>query len=144
MRRIMPHRIDITRLAALFQLSSHFYRHSLSLTRRGNSTETMEKRYVCPRCGQEIAAHDRNEHDDWHFAEELDRAESTPAATLDQLPPLYSAPSPTKKKQSWIQPGDSHHQSTTTSAHATKKHRHVPYVNAVDKAANLRAQTEVC
>ena len=103
----------------------------------------MEKKYICPRCKQEIASHDKDEHNDWHFAEELDRAEGAPSATLAQLPALDSAPSPTKQKQSWIQPADSHHQSTTTSAHATKKHRHVPYVNAVDKAANLRALTEV-
>ena len=103
----------------------------------------MEKRYICPRCNQEIASHDKDEHNDWHFAEELDSAEGAPSATLAQLPALYSGPSPTKQKQSWIQPVDSHHQPTTTSAHATKKHRHVPYVNAVDKAANLRAQTEV-
>jgi len=102
----------------------------------------MEKKYICPRCNQEIASHDKDEHNDWHFAEELNRAEGAPSATLDKLPGLYSAPSPTKQKQSWIQPAGSH-QSTTTSAHATKKHRHVPYVNAVDKAANLRALTEV-
>jgi hypothetical protein len=30
-----------------------------------------------------------------------------------------------------------------TSSHATQKHHHVPHVNAVDKAATLRAQSEV-
>jgi hypothetical protein len=102
----------------------------------------MDKRYICPRCNQEIASHDKSEHDDWHFAEELDRAEGAPSSAPVQ-PPTMSSPSPTKQKPSWIQPVDSHDQSTTASAHATKQHRHVPYVNAVDKAANFRAQTEV-
>jgi hypothetical protein len=147
MRRIMPQPIDITALVASFGLSTHHY-YPLSSSRDTTLTAGMEKQYICPRCNQEIISSNKSEHDDWHFAEDLDRAEGAPSSPSIHPPTMsdrkHSSPSPTKQKPSWIQPVDSHHQSATNSAHATKRNHHVPHVNAVDKAANLRAQTEVC
>lgn len=52
-----------------------------------------------------------------------------------------SSTSPTKAK---LQQMDGDRNATTTNVHATKTHGHVAHVNAVDKAAALRAQSEVC
>jgi hypothetical protein len=149
MRRIIPHRIDITGPVAVFVNCQSIISITHCTSQEHNPTVAMEKRYICPRCNQEISSHDRSEHDDWHFAEDLERAEGAPSALpIRSAPPMsdrkHSSTSPTKSKPSWLQPVDSHHQSTMNSTPATNKHRHVPHVNAVDKAATLRAQSEVC
>jgi hypothetical protein len=107
----------------------------------------MEKRYICSRCNQEIKSHEKGEHDDWHFAQDLDNRDNgaVAIATPIQSPTMpdrkSSSASPTKSK---LQPVDSHRNATPTNGSATKKRRHVAHVNAVDKAAALRAQSEVC
>jgi hypothetical protein len=128
-------------------LSIHHHDCPSNLRQEVHRIEAMEKRYICPRCNQEVSSQGKLEHDDKHFAEDLDRAEGAPSQLPIRPPPMsdrkHSSPSPTKSKASWLQPADSYHYSTTTSSHATKQHHHVPHVNAVDRAAHLRAQTEV-
>jgi hypothetical protein len=131
----------------LCKLSTYHQYYLLGFGQEQYQTEAMEKRYICPRCNQEVSSQGKLEHDDRHFAEDIDRAEGAPSQLPIRPPPMsdrkHSSPSPTKSKSSWLQPVDSHHHSTTTSSHATKKHHHVPHVNAVDKAATSRAQSEV-
>ncbi|KAI4730329.1 hypothetical protein E4T49_01700 [Aureobasidium sp. EXF-10728] len=104
----------------------------------------MEKKYICPRCNQEVNSQGKSEHDDRHFAEDLD-SETNGA----QARPMPVSPIMTDKKRSNASPTkphshpvDGHRQMTTSSTHATTNNRHVAYVNAVDRAANLRAQSE--
>ncbi|CAD0108005.1 unnamed protein product, partial [Aureobasidium uvarum] len=97
------------------------------------------KKHICPRCNQEVNSQEKSEHDDRHFAEDLDNETNGAQAT-----PTSVSPTMTNRKRSSISPTkvDNHRQTTMSSSRATTDSRHVAHVNAVDRAAHLRAQSE--
>ncbi|THV83024.1 hypothetical protein D6D29_04197 [Aureobasidium pullulans] len=111
----------------------------------------MNKHY-CPRCEREIDAQTKVEHDDWHFAKDLEEQDNSAVVSQSQLvvPPSYQ---PTMDSKPFVQ-SDMKQDASFTHAkathqrsggkqvignNATTSRRHV---NAVDEAATLRAKDE--
>ncbi|TIA36122.1 hypothetical protein D6C78_05652 [Aureobasidium pullulans] len=111
----------------------------------------MNKHY-CPRCEREIDARTKVEHDDWHFAKDLEEQDNSAVVSQSQLvvPPSYQ---PTMDSKPFVQ-SDMKQDASFTHAkathqrsggkqvignNATTSRRHV---NAVDEAATLRAKDE--
>lgn len=107
-------------------------------------------KHTCPRCNQSIASHEQDEHNDWHFATDL-QSSSSSGGNVAQMPPSQSAPEK-KPQQSDIKQdvgGDGDqlpayappsYPPPTSRASGTVSRRHT---NKVIEAAELRARDEV-
>lgn len=117
------------------------------------SSQPTSDQYFCPRCEQSMHFNEKDEHDDWHFAKDLEIqdqdsvAPSQPPAQTPQSqqskphvatdskseqPPGYAPPS---------YPPPSHPPPTNGSSRARAIHHHT---NQVIEAAKVRARDEVC
>lgn len=123
---------------------SHPARNNIYCLHRKFSTGiVMEKHFTCPRCNQKLSSLDKNEHDDWHYAMDLEDEDNNSS----QRPPNPARldtkqNNPLSASTKLLQPVAGNQTTGSKNDNATRTHRHVAYANAVDKAANLRAQSE--
>jgi hypothetical protein len=113
----------------------------------------LTNKYYCPHCEREIDAQTKAEHDDWHFAKDLDEQDNNAVVSQSQsvAPPSYQSPTDSKslvqsdmKQDPSFTHAQAMHQKSggkqVPGNNTTTSRRHV---NAVDEAATLRAKGEV-
>jgi DNA polymerase eta len=72
-------------------------------TEPGQETAQSLGVYVCPRCNQRVVEHQRDEHEDWHFAKDLEAQEVQADRTSQDIAQQSSrraAPPDRKKSRS--------------------------------------------
>ncbi|THV97099.1 hypothetical protein D6D27_02307 [Aureobasidium pullulans] len=118
----------------------------------GDEKSRLTNKHYCPRCEREIDAQTKAEHDDWHFAKDLDEQDNNAVVSQSQsvAPPSYQSPTDSKslvqsdmKQDPSFTHAQAMHQRSggkqVTGNNATTSRRHV---NAVEEAATLRAKDE--
>ena len=123
----------------------------------------LSDQYTCPRCSQTFHVDEKSQHEDWHFAGDLQAQEqngatspepqSQPASTIQPLsskqgrdskefqPPSYAPPShppPSHAASTGYAPPSHPHPRNATNGAATHTH-----TNQVIEAAKIRARDEV-
>lgn len=110
--------------------------------------------YLCPRCEKSMSFSEKGEHDDWHFAKDLETQDQGGVATLQPPPPVApptqdSKPHPASDEKSGQPPGYAppsyappSHPPPAAGASRAKAIRH--HTNQVIEAAKIRAIDEVC
>ena len=119
----------------------------------GDEKSRLTNKHYCPRCEREIDAQTKAEHDDWHFAKDLDEQDNNAVVSQSQsvAPPSYQSPTDSKslvqsdmKQDPSFTHAQAMHQKSggkqVPGNNTTTSRRHV---NAVDEAATLRAKDEV-
>ena len=108
----------------------------------------VSKEYFCSRCEKTMASYEKSEHDDWHFAKDLQDQEqggSVAPETPAQVPPQVKPPDPKQASDSNnFQPpayAPPSHPPPTSGASRERAIRH--HTNPVIEAAKVRARDEV-
>ncbi|THW56720.1 hypothetical protein D6D20_08527 [Aureobasidium pullulans] len=118
----------------------------------GDERSRLTNKHYCPHCEREIDAQTKAEHDDWHFAKDLDEQDNNAVVSQSQsvAPPSYQSPTDSKslvqsdmKQDPSFTHAQAMHQKSggkqVPGNNTTTSRRHV---NAVDEAATLRAKDE--
>jgi hypothetical protein len=116
--------------------------------------------YMCPRCEKSMSFNEKEEHDDWHFAKDLESQEGNGVATPQPPPQIYAPPptappshdvksQPASDSKTGQPPGYAppsyappSHPPPAAGASRAKAIRH--HTNQVIEAAKVRARDEVC
>ena len=107
--------------------------------------------YVCDRCEQKVSTISKDEHEDWHFAEDLQAQEQDGPSTSQT--PAQASKAPQKLDSTHTGGGDMKDQPPQYAppSHAPPRNRisnrtttHRPHTNQVIEAAKIRARDEVC
>lgn len=105
-----------------------------------------QKTFVCQRCEQTIPLFSRDEHDDWHFAKDLE--EEQDGSSTQGPPPQLSSPTSKKDAVNGAHKDDQPpqyappaHPPPRNGASRTMSRR--PHTNQVIEVARLRARDEV-
>ncbi|THW82331.1 hypothetical protein D6D17_09461 [Aureobasidium pullulans] len=118
----------------------------------GDERSRLTNKHYCPHCEREIDAQTKAEHDDWHFAKDLEEQDNNAVVSQSQsvAAPSYQLPtdsesvvqSDMKQDPSFTHAQAMHQKSggkQVPGNNTTTSRRHV---NAVDEAATLRAKDE--
>lgn len=112
-----------------------------------DATQQSSHQYFCSRCNQTISLSEKDEHEDWHFAKDLQaqeddaRAPERPAAAAPQprmQNPKHADNSQSNTPASYAPP--SYPPPQNAASRATAIYRHT---NQVIEAAQVRARDEV-
>ena len=102
--------------------------------------------YLCSRCDQKLPWHEKDEHEDWHFAKDLEANDEDGTTTSQRPAPTAPQPQAQSLKHGTDSKNDQPHNYAPPSyppPNASRTTAIRPHTNQVIEAAKVRARDEV-